>query len=132
MTTDASANASDDALDAITVTGIRVHANHGVFDYERQNGQDFIVDATVWLDLRAAAQSDDLESTVHYGVLAEKLAESLRSEPVDLIETVAERLASVALSFPPVQRTRITLHKPDAPIPLEFADVTVTITRSRS
>jgi dihydroneopterin aldolase len=121
-----------DVLDQITVTGIRVHANHGVFDYEKADGQEFIVDVTVWLDLRAAAKSDDLEATVHYGVLAEKIAESLRSEPVDLIETVAERLAGVALSFPAVARTQITLHKPSAPIPLEFSDVFVTINRSRS
>jgi len=118
-------------LDTITVTGIRVHANHGVFDFERENGQEFVVDIAVDVDLRAAASDDDLSKTVHYGELAEAVAAAVASSPVDLIETVAERVAAAALDFEPVQRAHVTLHKPQAPIPVPFDDVTVAITRTR-
>lgn len=120
------------AGDAITVTGIRVHANHGVFDFERENGQEFIVDVTVFTDLRGAGTSDDLGQTVHYGDLAQAVADAVGTSPVDLIETVAERVAGTALGFTGVHTTRVTLHKPQAPIPVPFDDVSVTITRSRN
>lgn len=116
--------------DSITLTGLRVHAHHGVFGFERENGQDFVIDLTVWLDLAAAARGDDLAATVHYGELAEAVYAAAQNDPVDLIETLAERLASVALGFPAVHRTRVTVHKPDAPIPLPFDDVAVTIERA--
>lgn len=116
-------------LDSIVLTGIRVYANHGVFDFERQNGQTFVIDATVWLDAAEAARSDELERTVHYGELATALAEATERDPVDLIETLAERLAEVALSYDRVRAAEITVHKPEAPIDLEFADVAVRILR---
>jgi dihydroneopterin aldolase len=117
--------------DSITLTGLRVRAHHGVFDFERENGQDFVIDATVWLDLAPAASGDALAETVHYGELAIALADAVTRDPVDLIETVAERLAAVALSFAAAEVVRITVHKPDAPIPLPFDDVAVQITRLR-
>ncbi|NQX16539.1 dihydroneopterin aldolase [Rathayibacter sp. VKM Ac-2857] len=117
--------------DSITLTGLRVRAHHGVFDFERENGQDFVIDATVWLDLTPAANGDALAETVHYGELAIALADAVTRDPVDLIETVAERLAAVALSFAAAEVVRITVHKPDAPIPLPFDDVAVQITRVR-
>lgn len=122
---------SYEQLDSIVLTGLRVRAHHGVFDFERENGQDFVIDATVWLDTRAAAAGDALAETVHYGELAIALADAVKRDPVDLIETLAERLAAVALSWSAVAATRITVHKPDAPIPLDFADVAVRITRTR-
>ncbi|NQX04927.1 dihydroneopterin aldolase [Rathayibacter sp. VKM Ac-2856] len=117
--------------DSITLTGLRVRAHHGVFDFERENGQDFVIDATVWLDLAPAAGGDALAETVHYGELAIALADAVTRDPVDLIETVAERLAAVALGFAAAEVVRITVHKPDAPIPLPFDDVAVQITRVR-
>jgi dihydroneopterin aldolase len=120
------------STDSITLTGLRVNAHHGVFDFERENGQDFIIDVTVWLDLRKAASGDDLAQTVHYGELADAVTEAVAETPVDLIETVAERVAAVALSFAPVERVRVTLHKPQAPIPVFFADVAVQIERTRA
>ena len=117
--------------DSITLTGLRVRAHHGVFDFERENGQDFVIDATVWLDLASAASGDALAETVHYGELAIALADAVTRDPVDLIETVAERLAAVALSFAAAEVVRITVHKPDAPIPLPFDDFAVQITRVR-
>lgn len=118
--------------DSITLTGLRVRAHHGVFDIERENGQDFVIDATVWLDTSAAAGGDTLAETVHYGELAIALADAITRDPVDLIETLAERLAGVALGFDAADIVRITVHKPDAPIPLPFEDVSVQITRTRS
>ncbi|PPF47956.1 dihydroneopterin aldolase [Rathayibacter rathayi] len=118
--------------DSLTLTGLRVRAHHGVFDFERENGQDFVIDATVWLDTALAAQADALAETVHYGELAIALADAVTRDPVDLIETLAERLARVALGFAAADVVRITVHKPDAPIPLPFDDVSVQITRTRS
>lgn len=117
--------------DHITLTGLRASAFHGVLEHERRTGQVFIVDVTVWLDLEAAAATDDLDLTVHYGELAEEVVEAVEGEPVDLIETVAERVARVALQHAPVTRTRVTVHKPAAPITVPFSDVSVTIERSR-
>ncbi|UCR88504.1 dihydroneopterin aldolase [Mycetocola spongiae] len=119
------------ATDFITLTGLRVRAHHGVFDFEREQGQDFVIDVVVWLDLAPASGGDDLAATVHYGELAEAVTAAVSSDPVDLIETVAERVAAVALSFSAAQRTRVTVHKPDAPISVPFGDVSVTIERGR-
>ncbi|MEN9620423.1 MAG: dihydropteroate synthase [Actinomycetota bacterium] len=118
--------------DHITLTGLRAFAHHGVFEHERRDGQEFIIDVTAWLDLRAAASGDDLAATVHYGVLAEQVVAAVESQPVDLIETVAERIASVVLSHGAVWQTHVTVHKPQAPITVPFADVSVTIVRGRS
>ncbi|SEB84974.1 dihydroneopterin aldolase [Paramicrobacterium humi] len=120
-----------DDLDTIRLTGIRVHAHHGVFAHEREAGQPFVADVTVWTDLRRAAASDDLTDTVHYGELAEQVAAALASDAADLIETVAERVAAAALGFAAVARARVTVHKPEAPITVPFDDVAVTITRER-
>ncbi len=119
------------STDSITLTGIRVTANHGVYDFERENGQDFVIDVTVWLDLAAAATSDDVSRTIHYGELAEEIADAARHHPVDLIETVAERIAGVVLAHDAADRVRVTVHKPSAPITVPFTDVSVQIERGR-
>jgi 7,8-dihydroneopterin aldolase/epimerase/oxygenase len=118
--------------DQITLTGLRASAFHGVLEHERRTGQIFVIDVTVWLDLEPAGETDDIARTVHYGELAEQVVSAVESEPVDLIETVAERVADVALSHSAVLRTRVTVHKPAAPIAVPFADVSVTIERSRT
>ena len=115
--------------DRITLTGLRVRGWHGVLPEERRDGQDFVVDAVLHLDLRAAGSSDDLARTVHYGVLAEELAAVVAGEPVDLLETLAARLAEVCLAAGPVERVEVTVHKPQAPIAVPFADVSVTVVR---
>ncbi len=115
--------------DRITLTGLEVFAHHGVFDFERERGQRFVIDADVAVDLRAAAAGDALARTVHYGELAEAIVAAVQRDPVDLIETVAERVASVALGFGGVREARVTVHKPDAPIDATFADVSVTVVR---
>lgn len=106
-----------DELDTLTLTGLEVFAHHGVFDFERANGQIFLLDLVVWLDTAGAAAGDDLEQTLHYGELAIEVAEAVASEPVDLIETLAERVASLVLAHAVARRVRVTVHKPDAPIP---------------
>ena len=115
--------------DAIRLTGLRVRGFHGVLPRERAHGQDFLVDAVLHVDVREAAASDDLDDTVDYGALALRLAEVVAGEPVDLIETLAERLAAVCLADLRVGRAEVTVHKPGAPIPLAFADVAVTVVR---
>jgi dihydroneopterin aldolase len=118
--------------DSITLTGLRIDAHHGVFDFERANGQEFVVDVTVWLDFRQAAAGDDLTRTIHYGDLAVEVADAVRRDPVDLIETLAERIADVVLAHDAAERVRVTVHKPAAPIEIPFADVSVQIERSSS
>ena len=119
-------------LDQITLTGLRASAFHGVFDHERRDGQVFVLDVTVSLDFAAAAASDDLELTIHYGELAEEIVGAVERDPVDLIETVAERIAQTVLAHKAAQLVTVTVHKPSAPVTVPFDDVSVTITRGRS
>ena len=117
----------------IAITGLRVFAHHGVFDFERQNGQDFYIDASIWVDGDKAAFSDDLNHTAHYGDLAKGLVELTKNNPVDLLETLAQRLLDYALNFGggKVLKAKITVHKPGAPIPYEFEDVSITVKAKR-
>ncbi|HEV8172652.1 MAG TPA: dihydroneopterin aldolase [Actinoplanes sp.] len=116
----------------IELRGLRVRGHHGVYDFERAEGQDFLVDVELELDLAAAAASDDVADTVHYGQLAERLAAVVAGAPVNLLETLADRLLAVCLEDRRVAAATVTVHKPQAPIPHEFADVAVTLHRSRS
>jgi dihydroneopterin aldolase len=117
--------------DRIQLTGLRVRGRHGVYDFERRDGQDFLVDATLWLDSRPAAASDDVADTVDYGVLAERIAALVGGEPVNLVETLAARLAELCMTDERVVAAEVTVHKPQAPIAREFTDVAVTARRSR-
>ncbi|MEO7196783.1 MAG: dihydroneopterin aldolase [Pseudonocardiaceae bacterium] len=117
--------------DRITLTGLRVHGRHGVHAHERANGQEFVVDATVWLDLGPAGATDQLSATLDYGALAHHIAQIVGGQPRNLIETVASRIASEVLADQRVQSVEITVHKPTAPLPLSFTDVAVTIRRCR-
>jgi 7,8-dihydroneopterin aldolase/epimerase/oxygenase len=117
--------------DRIELTGLRVHGRHGVFDFERAEGQDFVVDVALEIDTAPAAASDQLSDTVHYGELAEALAAVVAGDPVNLLETLAARLADTCLADRRVRAATVTVHKPQAPIPLTFADVAVTIRRVR-
>ena len=119
-------------LDEIVLTGLTVFGRHGVYEHEREDGQEFTIDLRLRMSLAAAAASDDVVDTVHYGELAEEVAAVVSGEAVNLIETLAERIAAVALDDPRVHDVTVTVHKPHAPIPLEFADVAVTVHRRRS
>jgi dihydroneopterin aldolase len=116
--------------DFIELTGLRVRGHHGVFDFERRDGQDFVIDVVLEFDISTAAASDELADTVDYGVLANGLARVVEGEPVNLLETLAERLAAVCLADERVSAATVTVHKPHAPIPLAFTDVAVTIRRA--
>ena len=116
--------------DVIRLAGLTVRGHHGVFDFERRDGQDFVVDVELELDTHLAASTDEVTDTVHYGELAEGLATVIAGEPVNLLETLAERLVAVCLADKRVQAATVTVHKPQAPIPLTFGDVAVTIRRA--
>lgn len=120
------------SLDRITLRGLRVHGRHGVYEHEREHGQEFVIDVVLGVDTRPAASGDDLSRTVDYGVLAGRLAAVAGGEPVRLIETLAERLAWVCLTEPTVQEAEITVHKPQAPVAHAVEDIAVTIHRRRA
>lgn len=117
--------------DELAVTGIECFAHHGVFDFERREGQVFVVDLVLGIDTGPAAASDDLADTVNYGTLVAEVKAAVERDPVDLIETVAQRITDVCLLDTRVEWARVTLHKPDAPIDATYSDVALTITRTR-
>lgn len=115
----------------ITLTGLRARGYHGVHEFEREHGQDFVVDVALELDLAPAAASDQVADTVDYGALADKLVAVVTGPPVRLLETLAARLAGECLADHRVAAVTVTVHKPQAPIPHDFADVAVTLRRER-
>lgn len=117
--------------DTITVRGIRALGYHGVYEHERRNGQPFVVDLVLHLDLTQAGHSDDVGDTVHYGELAQQVVGAIETEPVDLIETLAARVADLALANPRVEAVEVTVHKPEAPVGAVVDDIAVTIVRAR-
>ena len=117
--------------DRIELRGLTVRGHHGVFTHERRDGQDFVIDITVWADLAAAAASDDLADTLDYGRLAQRAADVVTGPPRNLIETVAGEIADDIMSDERVNAVEVVVHKPAAPIPLTFADVAVVARRSR-
>ena len=117
--------------DLIRLTGLEVYAYHGVFAEEQEHGQVFVIDVEVRMDLSRAADTDELTSTLHYGDLAQSIHDRVAGERWDLIERVAGRIADLVMEDDRVQHVSATVHKPSAPIPLSFADVSVTVERSR-
>ncbi|MCI0385274.1 dihydroneopterin aldolase [Streptomyces sp. CNQ085] len=119
-------------MDRVALRGLRIRGHHGVFEGERKQGQTFVVDLAMGLDTRPAAAGDDLAQTVHYGIVAEEVAAIVGGEPVDLIETLAQRIADQCLTHGAVREVEVTVHKPEAPVTVPFDDVTITIKRSRA
>lgn len=121
--------------DRITLTGLRAFGRHGVFAHERRDGQEFLVDVVLHVDLTTASKSDALADTVDYGAVADIAVRIVSGDPYDLIESVAGRIADEVLADErlagKVQSAEVTVHKPSAPIPHEFADAAVTVTRGR-
>ena len=118
--------------DTVAVRGIRARGFHGVLPEERRDGQDFVVDVALSFDTRPAARADDLAFTVDYAQVAADVVAAVEGEPVDLIETLAARIAAGVLTDARVQRVEVTVHKPQAPVGVPFDDVTVTIVRTNS
>jgi dihydroneopterin aldolase len=118
--------------DELALTGLECWGHHGVFEHERRDGQQFVIDLVLGIDTEAAAASDDLSETVDYGSLALAVKAAVENEPVDLIETLAHRIAEVCLLDSRVEWVRVTVHKPDAPIAATFSDVALTIARPKA
>ena len=118
--------------DRITLRGLRAFGRHGVYAEERALGQHFVVDVELMLDAAVAARSDDVGDTVHYGELAAEVVRVVEGEPVNLLETLAGRIADVCLGHPRVEAVEVTVHKPEAPVGVALDDVSVTIQRSRT
>lgn len=116
--------------DRIELRGLTVRGNHGVFDFEKREGQDFVIDVILHTFVAAAAASDDIEDTIHYGELAEDVAHIVEDNTFDLIETLAARIAEHCLSL--AEHVEVVVHKPSAPIQRSFNDVSVSVVRSRA
>ncbi|KLO32952.1 dihydroneopterin aldolase [Mycobacterium nebraskense] len=117
--------------DRIELRGLTIRGRHGVFDHERADGQDFVVDMTVWIDLAEAAASDELADTYDYAALAQLAADVVAGPPRNLIEAVGGEIADRVMADERVHAVEVVVHKPHAPIPQQFADVAVVVRRSR-
>ena len=109
----------------IALKGLGALANHGVYDFERDRNQRFSADIVMWVE--TAGTADDIAATVSYADIADEAMAVLTGTAVDLIETLAETIASRVMSHEGVAGTEVTVHKPDAPIDHPFADVSVTV-----
>ena len=118
--------------DQIRLTGLSATGHHGVFEHERRDGQRFVVDVVLDFDARAAALSDEVTDTVDYSLVASAVVNRVTGEAVNLIETLAERIAGDVLDLFPVEAVEVTVHKPEAPLEATFTDVSVTVRRVRS
>lgn len=116
-------------MDRITLTGVTAVGHHGVFDFERRDGQPFVVDAVLHLDFTKAAQSDDVQDTAHYGEAAQRITDLIAGEPLNLIEALAVRIAETLLAEFRLEAVDVTVHKPQAPIEVPFGDVSVSVHR---
>jgi dihydroneopterin aldolase len=112
----------------IEIKGLRIFGHHGVMEHERQNGQYFIVDAKIWIDSERAAATDDISNTVSYAEIAQLISKNVGQKPVNLLETLSQRLADEVLfaASPWAKKVKVTVSKPDAPIDLFFDTVAVT------
>jgi dihydroneopterin aldolase len=124
-------SADDGAAGFIKLTGLEVFAFHGVLPSEKEQGQLFLIDLELGLDLSTAGHSDRLEDTIDYGALARAVHDRVATERWDLLERVAHRVAELVMELPTVEQVAVTIHKPEAPIPLGFADVAVTVRLQR-
>jgi dihydroneopterin aldolase len=119
--------------DAIFVTGLLVHAHHGVMRHEKKVGQQFVIDLELAIELAQAGASDKLVDTVSYSSIVEAATRAFTAKSFRLVEAAAQAIADEVLaSFPRVASVRVTVHKPHAPIAAIFNDVGVTIRRTRA
>ena len=117
-------------MDIITITQLKIFAHHGVLPEETRDGQDFYVNAKLYLDTRAAGQSDELTKSVHYGEVCALITEYMQKNTFQLLEAVAENTVTEVLNaFPLLKGMEFEICKPHAPIPLPFGNVSVTIKR---
>ena len=118
--------------DIVFVRGLLIHAHHGVMKHVSKVGQRFEIDLELTIDLSAASRSDKLADTVSYAAIVDVASRAFSQRSFRLVEAAAGAVVDAILAaFPPVQAIRITVHQPHAPISAIFADVGVTLTRSR-
>ena len=116
--------------DQIRVTGIKAFGYHGVLPHEATDGQEFTVDLLLTLDLRAASLSDDLNATINYADLAKIAHDNIVGDRVQLIERLAGKIAEeISSAYSQITSVSVTVHKPHAPVTVDFEDISVTITR---
>jgi dihydroneopterin aldolase len=118
-------------IDVIHLSGLEVFAHHGVFENERREGQLFVLDVDVEIDARAAADSDDLSHTVDYAALAEAISACVARDPLNLLEALALRVIRTIFDFDQALAATVTIHKPQAPMPVKIAGVSFTMSRER-
>ena len=118
--------------DHISLRGLRVHGRHGVLPAEREDGQEFVIDVDLEVDTQRASATDDLSDTVDYAALSDRIAGVVSGDPVNLIETLAARIADACLAEPDVRAVTVEVHKPHAPVTVAVDDITVRIRRERS
>lgn len=119
--------------DSIKLSGVTAIGYHGVFDFEKRDGQPFITDVVLFMDVTDAAQTDDLSKTADYGAVADAILALVTGEAFDLIETLTSRIAEKILAdFPVIDAVEVTVHKPKAPIQVPFGDVSITVFRART
>jgi dihydroneopterin aldolase len=118
--------------DQISLSGIHGFGYHGLFDHERRDGQDFYVDVVLELDLTAASTSDQIDDTVNYGAISELVVQEITSNPVNLIEKLAGRIAiRILKEHLKIVVVNVTVHKPQAPVDAQLKDIAVQVTRKR-
>ena len=116
--------------DCIVIKGVTAIGHHGVFDFEKRDGQEFSVDLEIKLDLTAASKSDRLEDSIDYSRFTEIASAAIEGEPFDLIERLAGFIADrIKSEFPRIDSVSVTVHKPHAPVNEKVTDISVTITR---
>jgi dihydroneopterin aldolase len=118
--------------DRVFVTGLLIHAHHGVMEHESKVGQRFVLDLELWIDLDSAARSDKLVDTVSYAAIVENATHAFTAQSCRLVEAAAGAVADALLAaFVRVTAVQVTVRKPHAPVAAIFADVGVTLLRHR-
>lgn len=118
--------------DSIEIKGLFGFGYHGLFDDERENGQGFLVDLILNVDLLKVSQSDLIDDTINYSTVCDLVLAQIIGPPVTLIERLAGQIAELILrDYPKVESVRVTVHKPDAPVAAKVQDISVSIERTR-
>jgi dihydropteroate synthase/dihydroneopterin aldolase len=112
----------------ISITGLKAKGYHGVFAHERENGQPFVVDLEIEV---AAGEGDDLSETLNYATVCDEVAAIVSGEPVNLIETLADRIADAVLAHSQAKAVEVAVHKPQAPVAVPFGDIAVRTRRTK-
>jgi dihydroneopterin aldolase len=118
--------------DTIFITGLVIHARHGVMDHETEVGQRFVIDLELFADLSESSHTDRLVDTVSYSNVVATATAAFKNTNYKLLERAAGAVADAILAaFSRIRSVKVTVHKPHAPIAAIFDDVGVVLTRAR-